>query len=235
MSKPIIGVTTHTIRPEGVERLRWYGESIEMAGGEMRILAPDGPHRTLEGIDALLLSGGGDVHPRYYGQPMDGTEEDSIHLERDEMELHLIREALNRDMPIFAICRGIQVLNVAMGGGLIQHLGEGHRTPKGAYKHHLVRVAVGTRLASMLNHSGEISVNTYHHQGISAEVLAPGLRASAWALPDEWLIEAVESPEHRHVIGVQWHPERHREVPRAHQGLFRSLILAAAREPLVEP
>ncbi len=226
--RPKIGVTARSLEPASLERLRWYMESVRLAGGDPVVLAPDGPHPHQEAIDGLLLSGGGDVHPRYYGQPMAGAEADGVDEARDEMEIELTHAALRDDRPILAICRGIQLLNVAMGGVLIQDLGEGHRTPKGAYKHHLIWVEPGTLMAATLGASGQVAVNTYHHQGIRADMLAPGLIASARALPEEWLIEGVESPDHRFVLGVQWHPERHREVPHLHRRLFQALVRAAA-------
>ncbi len=225
--RPRIGITARSLEPSVIQRLSWYLESVRQAGGEPFVLAPDGPLPSLDDLDALLLSGGGDVHPRRYSQPILGTEVESIDEARDEMEIALTRAALAADLPILAICRGIQLLNVAMGGGLIQDLGESHRTPAGAIRHHLVHVEPGTRIASVLGVAGQVNVNTYHHQGIRAECLAPGLRASAWALPEGWLIEGVESPAHRFVLGVQWHPERYREVPEVHGGLFREFVRAA--------
>ncbi len=232
MTRPRIGITTRSSQAPMIDRLRWYIESVRWAGGEPVILAPDDPARpSLEHLDGLLLSGGGDVHPRWYGQPIAGAEEDSIDEARDEMELALTRAALAADLPIFAICRGIQLLNVAMGGALVQDLGDRHRTPVGAFKHHLVQLEEGTRLASALGASGQIHVNTHHHQGIHMDHLAPGLRPVAWALPEAWLIEAVESPGHRFVLGVQWHPERYYEVPAIHRNLFRAFMRAADNSP----
>ncbi len=227
--RPQVGITYRAQPiPEVEQRLRWYIESIREAGGDPLILLPNERPPTLDGLDALLLAGGGDVHPRRYGQPLDGTDADSIDEARDEFEITLTHQALAADLPILAICRGIQLLNVAMGGGLVQDLGETHRTPKGAHKHHLVWVEPGTRLAETLGASGQVSVNTYHHQGLRSDLLAPGLRASAWALPEGWLIEGVESPDHRFVLGVQWHPERYREVPLLHRRLFQAFVRAAA-------
>lgn len=232
MTRPRIGITTRSSQARVVDRLRWYVESVRWAGGEPVILAPDDPHRPpLESLDGLLLSGGGDVHPRWYGQPIAGTEADSIDEARDEMEITLARAALATDLPILAICRGVQLLNVAMGGALVQDLGNRHRTPAGAFKHHLVRLEKGTRLASALGTSGQINVNTHHHQGIHMDHLALGLQATAWALPEGWLVEAVESPDHRFVLGVQWHPERYHEVPEAHRNLFREFVRAADSSP----
>ncbi|HEY65123.1 MAG TPA: gamma-glutamyl-gamma-aminobutyrate hydrolase family protein [Caldilineae bacterium] len=226
--RPRIGITARSSEPAAIQRLHWYIESVQRAGGEPLILAPDDQRPDLARLDGLLLSGGGDIHPRWYGQPLAGTEVSAIDEARDEMEITLTKAALEADIPILAICRGIQVLNVAMGGALIQDLGDGHRTPDEAYKHHLIWVVPGTLMAATLGISGQVAVNTYHHQGIRADMLAPGLIASAQALPERWLIEGVESPDHRFVLGVQWHPERYREVPHLHQRLFQALVRAAA-------
>ncbi len=225
-----IGLTTRSAQGKAVDRLRWYMESLRWAGAEPVVLAPDDGPPTLEGLHGLLLSGGGDVHPRRYGEPIAGTEPDSIDEARDEMEIELTLAALAADRPVLAICRGVQLLNVALGGGLIQDLGDAHRTPAGATKHHLVWVEPGSRLAAALGVSGEISVNTHHHQAIPTAGVAPGLRAVAHALPDGWPVEAVESPNHRFVIGVQWHPERYEEVPAVHRRLFQELVRAAQKE-----
>ncbi|MCD6289518.1 MAG: gamma-glutamyl-gamma-aminobutyrate hydrolase family protein, partial [Anaerolineae bacterium] len=202
--RPRIGVTARSLDDATIKRLRWYLESVRQAGGEPVVLAPGESSVGLDHLDGLLLSGGGDIHPRRYGQPIAGAEVSRIDEARDEMEIRLTRAALEIDMPVLAICRGIQLLNVAMNGGLVQDLGERHRTPTGAYKHHLVQVEAGSLLAATLGVSGQISVNTYHHQGIRGDTLAPGLRVSARAIPDTWLIEGVESPEHRFVLGIQW-------------------------------
>jgi gamma-glutamyl-gamma-aminobutyrate hydrolase PuuD len=226
-----VGITARSSEAKAIDRLRPYLESVRRVGGEPVILSPDQSLPPLAGIDALLLSGGGDVHPRRYGQPMAGTDVESIQEDRDEMEIDLAQSALQADMPILAICRGIQLLNVAMGGGLIQDLGQSHRTPDVATRHHLVQVEPGTRLASILGRAGQVNVNTYHHQAVQAERLAPGLRIAAWALPEGWLVEAVESPDRRFVIGVQWHPERYFEVPAVHSHLFQEFVRAASWKP----
>jgi len=232
--KPIIAVTAKQSTADWVAgRVQPYLEAIARASGETMLLTSDtccgAGFRLEESAHGLLLSGGGDVHPRRYGQPVDGTEEESIDEMRDEMELTLTRAALVADLPILAICRGLQVLNVALGGGLVQHV-NGHRCPPPLpTRKHNVRITADSRLAQVLGAGLTHCVNSAHHQAIDDHCLAPGLRAAARSLPDERVIEAVESPQQRWVVGVQWHPERVAEVPAAQQRLF-SAFVAAARE-----
>jgi putative glutamine amidotransferase len=232
---PFIGITTKKGDPAREDaHLSRYTEALRAAGGAPRVLAPDAcdgpPYRLDPHIRGLMLSGGGDLHPRHYAQSPKGTDMSSVDEARDEMELALVREALSADLPVLGICRGIQVLNVAMGGMLLQHV-EGHRQsfPSESARH-AVRIAPRSLLAQVLGCSGDLQTNSRHHQAINAHGLAQRLRASAWSLPDADVIEAVESPEHRWVLGVQWHPERLEEVPEVHQRLFAALVAAARRD-----
>jgi len=218
------------------DKSRHYVEVIARAGGEPVLLTPDVGRpavQVLDGLAGLLLSGGGDVHPSYYGEEVAGSEPEQMDPARDEFELALIREALARDVPVLGICRGMQVLNVALGGGLVQHL-PGHRVEgQGrSWVQHRVRLAPGSRLVAILDASDAAStliVNSHHHQGITLDRLAPGLSPAAYDEGVEDLLEAVESPSHRWVIGVQWHPERTWELPRRHWRLFTA-FLQAVRE-----
>ncbi|MEI2419419.1 gamma-glutamyl-gamma-aminobutyrate hydrolase family protein, partial [Arthrospira platensis SPKY2] len=133
----------------------------------------------LERLDGLILSGGGDVHPSYFGEEMDGTAEESVDRMRDELELTLARQALARDMPLFGICRGCQALNIAAGGKLVQDL-PNHRSPTEDPWLHGVAVSGESRLHRILG-SQRLEVNTYHHQGINQAKLAPGFLPSALA------------------------------------------------------
>jgi putative glutamine amidotransferase len=216
------------------ERVQPYLDAIASAGGEPRLLAPDVPadsHLELRSIaHGLLLSGGGDIHPRRYGLPVDGTEVDSIDEERDDLELKLTCSALGEDVPLLAICRGIQVLNVAMGGKLVQHI-EGHRNPPpNRSLQHDVRVVPGSRLAQVLGCGDTLRVNSSHHQAISEERLAAGLWATARSLLGDDLIEAVEGLADGWIVGVQWHPERVAEVSALHRRLFSAFVDAARRK-----
>lgn len=179
----------------------------------------------LAALDGLILSGGGDVHPRRFGQPLNGAEPHSIDERRDELELALAPAALERNLPVFGICRGCQVLNVAMGGGMVQHF-DGHRTPEGGDTHfHEVTLLPGSRLQGVVA-SETLTVNTFHHQGVDARTLAPLFSPAAVAQPDDWIVEAYESPNHHWVVGVQWHPERHFELNEGHRRIWESFFAA---------
>lgn len=235
--KPVIALTAKRSDAAWVaEQVQLYLDAIATAGGEPLLLAPDnccGALFTLaNSVHGLLLSGGGDVHPRRYGQPLHGAEVESIDEARDELELTLTHAALTADLPLLAICRGIQVLNVALGGGLVQHIDGHHRPPPNRTIVHDVQVTPDSRLAHVWGSDTTLQVNSSHHQAINDGCLAPGLRVAARSRPDGQVIEAVESPEHRWVVGVQWHPERVAEVPAVHQRLF-SAFVAAAREEAV--
>ena len=192
---------------------------------------PDGsgrvPEAILDRLDGLILSGGGDVHPRLFGQELAGAEHDTIDTQRDELEIGLGQAALERDLPLFGICRGCQVLNVAAGGAMIQHF-DGHRSPlDGATRFHPVRVEQDSKLRGIVA-TEQFDVNTFHHQGLDRTSLAPLFRPTAIAEPDNWLVEAYESPTHRWVVGVQWHPERIFELGDAHRRLWESFVEACA-------
>ena len=232
--KPIIAVTAKKSHPAWVAvHVQPYLDAVADAGGEPLLLAPDnisGEHVALQILaDGLLLSGGGDLHPGHYGQPVDGTEVDTIDEERDQLELTLIGSALAADMPLLAICRGIQVLNAAMGGGLVQHV-DGHRgPPEDKWLQHSVNVLQGSRLAEIFDCARTVAVNSSHHQAIDDSCLAPGLRAVAHSMLGDELVEAVEAPAQRWTVAVQWHPERTSKVPTVHRRLFAALV-AVARE-----
>jgi putative glutamine amidotransferase len=179
----------------------------------------------LDHLDGLILSGGGDVAPHYFNQRLAGADESTIDLKRDEMEIGLSQDALARNLPIFGICRGCQVLNIAAGGAMLQHF-DGHRSPvDGATRFHPVRVASDSRLRAIVG-ADRFEVNTFHHQGLDHSSLAPIFRSAAVAEPDQWLVEAYESHVHDWVVGVQWHPERLFELNDAHRQLWESFIEA---------
>jgi putative glutamine amidotransferase len=161
---------------------------------------------SLDGVRGLLLAGGSDIDPDLYGESREPETEEPDR-QRDERESRLIHEAIDRDLPVLAICRGLQMLNVALGGTLVQHLPNApahqQRTSDPSQRIHDVIIASGTQLADIAG-PGEHAVNSRHHQAIAR--LAPGLRMSAAATFDG-LIEAAELPGQRFVIGVQWHPE----------------------------
>jgi putative glutamine amidotransferase len=218
-----------------------YVEGVAEAGGIPVVLPPVVELRAaealLDGMDGLLLSGGSDLHPGYYGE--EPLPELGVTIpERDAFEMTLLQHALRRNIPIFGICRGMQVLNVALGGTLYQDLPSqmdhmvllGHRqeTPKWQPTHE-VEVDGGSKVAGIMG-TGELKVNSYHHQAIKD--LASDLVAAACS-PDG-VIEAVESSDlsKRWVIGVQWHAEAMRDTGPAHQRLFEAHVSAAERHAL---
>lgn len=244
-SRPLwIGVTSRHGSPEWLQQnARNYLAMIASYQAMPVALTPDHPailpdgncfapgaegrlsEDVLDHLDGLILSGGGDVAPHYFKQALDGAEEATIDVKRDELEIGLAQAALARNLPLFAICRGCQVLNVAAGGAMIQHF-DGHRSPAdGATRFHAVRVAEESRLRTIVA-TDRFDVNTFHHQGLDQAALAPGFQWAALAEPDAWLVEAYESPTHAWVFGVQWHPERIFELGDAHQRLWESFVVA---------
>jgi putative glutamine amidotransferase len=216
---PLIGITT-SLAPAGSNRLphamlgAQYIEAVERAGAAALLLtpahAPGSLDLLLDRIDGLVLSGGEDIDPTLYEQAPHPAL-DSVNPARDAMEVHVLAGALRRRLPVLAICRGMQLLNVAWSGTLFQDLpslraGPVEHRQRAAIDRPWHRIAVepGSLLADVTGGTGLV-VNSFHHQGIDR--LAPGLRTVARA--DDGLIEAVEAvDEQRWVVGVQWHPER---------------------------
>jgi putative glutamine amidotransferase len=233
---PRIGITTRTNGKEYLDRwFRNYWWAIVWAGGEPVVLTPENtserPAEQVDRLDGLFLPGGGDVHPRYFGQQLDGADPTDIHVDRDELELSLAQAALAADIPILGVCRGLQVLNIVAGGSLLQHV-EGHQSPREGAIFHPVDVQPNTLLARVLGADGSLITNTYHHQAVTNLVLAPDFRASAHTIQGPPLLEAFESPGHRWVLAVQWHPERFFELDPIHRRLFIEFILATRQNPL---
>jgi putative glutamine amidotransferase len=217
MSRPVIGICTaieHAAWGSWRETLanlspRSYSLTVQAAGGLAVLLPPDDavaeqPGELLELVDGLLLAGGSDVDPTTYGarpHPQTGP----TWPERDRFELALAHAALERDMPVLGVCRGMQMLNVALGGTLDQHLDdtETHRHTPGAFSDHDVRLAEGS-LAARVVGSDRAAVKSHHHQGV--DELGEGLVAVGWSEGDE-VVEAIELPGKRFALGVLWHPE----------------------------
>jgi len=191
---------------------RSYTDAVQGAGGAAVLLPPDpktaeAPAELLDRLDALVLAGGSDVDPGAYGAER--------HLktartwpERDRFELALAREALERDLPLLGICRGMQVLNVARGGTLVQHLpeelgDERHLALPGTWAEHEVRLGPGS-LAARAAGAERLTAKTHHHQGVAE--LGDGVVATGWSEGDE-VVEAVELPDRGFALGVLWHPE----------------------------
>lgn len=237
-TRPVIGISAYS------QQARWgnwdlpaillprrYTDMVAKAGGIAVLLPPaPGAASVLPRLDGLVLSGGGDIDPARYGAARD-AESGPANPDRDETEIELCRAALAAGLPFLGICRGLQVLNVALGGTLHQHLPDlvghdGHSPEPAGYGTHKVSVAPGSRLASVLGVS-EAAVPTHHHQSVGR--LGTGLVATAWA--DDGVIEAAEiapvadssaSDARPFMIAVQWHPEVGDDP-----SLFAALVSAA--------
>ena len=177
-------------------------------------------------FDALCLTGGEDMDPARYGAPPDPKAEPAD-VGRDALELALVATARERDLPVLGICRGFQVLNVAYGGSLVQHV-DGHREANGPIVPHIVVPQKGSKLAAACG-SEPYNVNARHHQAVSERSLAPALRATARI---DGFIEAFEDPLQRWLVAVQWHPERVTDPDLSSAGprIFSAFADAAARQ-----
>lgn len=226
MSKPIIGITTYLTPArfgdwdeEAALIPAAYVNAIEAAGGRPLLVPPstEGIEETLDRLDGLLFSGGSDLDPELYGQDAHPETNDVVP-ERDRGEIALLRAALERDMPVLAVCRGSQVLNVALGGDLVQHLpdvvgDEKHKHTAGEFADHGVELEPGTRVQGILG--DHAPVKSHHHQGYGK--LGSGLRGAARAV--DGTVEALEDPERRFAVGVLWHPEAGEDL-----ALFEALV-----------
>lgn len=234
--KPRIAIT----RAEEVTGERWedYADRIREAGGEP--LAVDLAEWRADAappeFDALIVTGGVDIDPAKYGEARSERVVDT-NAHRDDFELALLRDALDRDVPVLGVCRGHQLFNVAHGGSLLQHLEERepHRSRRAAdgvgidSGWHDVQVAPGTRLAEVVGGTA-VHVNSRHHQAVTSDRVAPGLEVAATA-PDG-VVEALEDPSKRWAVSVQWHPER-TEVAERFTALWADFV-RAAREAKAE-
>ncbi len=224
--RPVIGVTSYA------QDARWgvwhlpaalvplaYVDAIERAGGRALVIPPaeTDVEETLAALDGIVFSGGADVDPARYGADAH-PETDTPQTRRDAGELALLQAALERDLPTLAICRGFQLLNVARGGDLVQHLPEAvgnddHKQVPGEFAVHPVEVKEGSRLAAIVGASSDVT--SHHHQGLGR--VGDGLVESAWAA--DGTLEAVEDPSLRFAVGVQWHPEAGEDA-----ALFEALV-----------
>ena len=231
--RPLIGITTYA-EPE----VRWgawqlpaaliplaYIEAIERVGGRALLVPPseEGVDETLDALDGLLFSGGSDLDPATYGQEAH-RETTGVRAPRDRGELALLTAALERDLPVLAVCRGSQILNVARGGDLVQHLPDVgaekhkhlHKFTGGVFADHDVRVEPDSRLGALLGERAP--VKSHHHQGFGR--LGDGLVPTAYA--EDGTLEAVEDPSKRFALGVLWHPEAGEDA-----ALFEALVQQA--------
>ncbi|MFI9331275.1 gamma-glutamyl-gamma-aminobutyrate hydrolase family protein [Kitasatospora sp. NPDC052868] len=227
--RPLIGITTY------LEEAAWsvwrqpaavlpgsYLDAVSRAGGTPVLLPPQdgGVERLIGALDGLLLAGGADIDPARYGaEPHPRTGSPQPH--RDRWESDLLAAALDRDLPVLGICRGLQLLNVALGGDLRQHLpDQSHQDPPATYVRRGVVIRPDSRLGEILGPVAQVSC--YHHQAVGR--LGTGLRATAWSADEN--VEALELPGRAFTVAVQWHPETDPEDPR----LFEAFTAASCKE-----
>ena len=240
MDRPVIGICT------ALEQARWsvwdqqamltprsYVDAVHRAGALALLLPPDAeladdPDQVLDLLDGLILAGGADIDPAAYGAERHPATVGTVP-ERDAFEVALARRALERDLPLLGICRGMQLLNVAAGGTLNQHVPdshghEDHRRSLGSFDDadHDVRLETGS-LAARAAGEAVHPTKSHHHQGI--ERLGEGLKITGWADLDE-LPEAIEAPDRRFALGVQWHPEADELSP-----IIEAFVREAAATP----
>lgn len=229
--RPIVGITSYA------QPARWgawdlpaalvplyYVESIHRAGGRALLVPPseDAVDETLAVLDGIVFSGGIDIDPQRY-RAVRHPATDPAQARRDEAELALLEAALQRDLPLLAICRGVQLLNVLRGGDLVQHLPEQvgherHRETLGVFSEHPVRVEAASRLGAILGDRHDRAKSS-HHQGVGR--VGVGLVETAWA--EDGTVEALEDPSRRLAVGVLWHPEMDEDDDR----LFEALVSEA--------
>jgi len=229
--RPLIGITTDVVvaaygawEEESALVPSDYVRSVERAGGRPLLVPPseEDVEETLDVLHAVIFSGGSDLDPATYGQEPH-PETNGVLEARDRAELTLLEAALARDMPVLAVCRGSQILNVALGGDLVQHLPDvvghdDHKHTPGAYADHDVTLEAETRIGRLLG--GRAPIKSHHHQGFGR--LGAGLREAAFA--EDGTVEAVEDPSRRFALGVLWHPEAGEDMR-----LFEALVEEARR------
>jgi putative glutamine amidotransferase len=236
-----------------VRKNELYADGIGRHGGNAVLVSAATPPaergRLLGAMSGLVLTGGADIDPALYHEPLAGATD--IDTDRDGLEQAAWREAERRSVPVFGICRGFQAINVFSGGSLLQDVPSHAGTPYGAgpAKTHDLEIDPNSRLARALaagspeglaatdenDDTIELTVNTYHHQAVDHATLAPGLRAVGWAASEQGrLVEALESRDGRWVVAVQCHPERTESTPDEFEGVWEAFV-HAARDASAEP
>jgi len=227
--RPVVGITSYAeevawggwVEPAALVPLA-YVRAVEKAGGRPLLVPPSEQaiEETLAVLDGILFSGGSDLDPDLYGAELH-PETTGVREDRDRAEMALLAAALERDMPVLAVCRGSQVLNVALGGDLVQHLPDslghdGHAETQGEWSEHHVKLEPESRVGSLIGESAP--VKSHHHQGYGR--IGEGLREVGWA--EDGTVEAIEDPSRRFALGVLWHPEEGEDL-----ALFEALVQEA--------
>ena len=230
-NRPLIAVTAG----QSEDDLNPFLDALERSGAEPWPIAADYElthEEILARAGALILSDGPDVNPTRYGKsPNSEVESADFDDARDEMEISLVRATLDANLPIYGVGRGMHVLNLALGGGLLQDVGGHFPTPSkngdsGPAYHHIY-ISPGSKLAAVVGSGGFVRVNSRHRAGMREAQKSPYLLASAYSLEDG-IIEALESANHRWVIAVQFSPQRRMEIPPHFERLFQSLVERAS-------
>ena len=225
--KPKIGIPV--VNRDGSHDFANYVNTLEEFGGEVVLLIRDekSTEEQIDDIQGLLLPGGGDIDPDYYDEEMDPRTQ-YVNINRDELEFDLYEKAIEKDIPVFGICRGIQVMNVATGGSLHQHIDSHSKRGDGTDSEHIIKIELEQEnlIGSVIEMEMD-GVNSAHHQ--SVKKLGEGFVVTALCTIDD-TVEAIEDPSKRFVVGVQYHPERMTssgEFKEHRRKLFEAFIEAA--------
>lgn len=231
MSAPLIVIAgrvspeSKNVRGEAFAFGQRYGRAVERAGGVPLMLPPipslsdDRLHDLLQRVDGVLFHGGGDIHPRHYGQDATAEQLYGIHDDHDDVELAVMRAAIDLDLPVLGLCRGMQVLNVACGGTLVQDIG----TESHWMQYLAVTLEPGSRLAKAFGTDAPQHCHHVHHQAIAT--LGAGLRVVGRS--EDGMLEAVELETATWVVATQWHPEDNAADDAEQQAVFDELIRQA--------